>query len=135
MDMLGQPPADAEGNALPFSPAVAIPGLVFLSGQVPLRDGRIEGHDIGSQTDCVLDNMEAALSLAGCTLDHVIKTTVWLVERSDFAAFNYAYARRFGNHRPARSTLVSALALKGALVEIEAIAVPPITDLRSLSKA
>ena len=65
------------------------------------------------------------LAQAGATLSDVAKTTVWLTDMADFAAFNAAYAEAFGSHAPARFTVTSALAIPGALVEIEAIACAP----------
>lgn len=96
--------------------------LVFVSGQLAFGpDGSIEG-DVAAQTRRCLQNLAATLGQAGLGLSDVVKTTVWLREAADFAAFNAAYAEVFGPHRPARSTVVSALVLPQARVEIEAIA-------------
>ncbi|MET0504531.1 MAG: RidA family protein [Luteibacter sp.] len=96
--------------------------LVFLSGQIAFDpDGSIRG-DAAAQTRRCLERIEAVLHEAGLTLAHVVKCTIWLRHESDFAAFNEAYALHFGAHRPARSTVISGLAIPEALVEIEAIA-------------
>jgi len=97
--------------------------LVFLSGQLAFgADGTITRSDISAQTEQVLANLISVLGSAGLTLSDVVKTNVWLTQAADFAAFNTAYARVFGDLRPARSTVVSALAHPAALVEIDAIA-------------
>lgn len=97
--------------------------LVFLSGQLPFHptEGLVEG-DIAAQTARVLLNIEAVLRPAGLTPLDVVKTTVWLRDREDFAGFDRAYAAFFGDHRPARSTVVARLVVPEARVEIEAIA-------------
>ena len=77
---------------------------------------------IEAQTRCCLDNIQAILTSAGLDLRNVFKATVWLTDISDFAAFNSVYAERFADRPPVRSTVCSALALPGALVEIEVTA-------------
>lgn len=110
---------------VPLSPAVRAGDYVFVSGQVPVRaDGSIVEGDIGAQTDQVLQNVAAALALAGCTLSDVVKTTAWLKHAEDFAGFNAAYARFFPQDPPARTTAESRLMID-ILVEIEAIAYSP----------
>jgi len=110
----------------PYAQATASDGWVFTSGQIPLAaDGsKVEG-DIARQTTQVLDNLEAILASAGCRLGDVMKTTVFLTDLADFTAMNEIYARRFGEHRPARSTIQVAALPTGAAVEIEAIARRP----------
>ena len=120
MDLLNLPAG--EGPALPFSAAAASGGLLFVSGQVPLVRGQLAGEDIRTQAGVAIDNLARVLALAGLDLGDVVKATVWLTSQADFAVFNEVYAERFGAHRPARSTVVNALALPGALIEIEAIA-------------
>jgi 2-iminobutanoate/2-iminopropanoate deaminase len=78
---------------------------------------------ITEQTERVLNNLEAVLGAAGSSFARVLKTTVFLRDMSDFAAMNEVYARRFGSHRPARSTVAAAGLPRNVLVEIEVIAV------------
>jgi reactive intermediate/imine deaminase len=120
---IGNPIVTPTGVTLPLSAAIEANGMVFVSGQLPLRDGGIAGDDVGAQTGVVIDNIAAVLALAGLALGDVVKTTVWLTRAEDFAAFNTAYALRFSEPCPARATVISALAVPGALVEIDAIAV------------
>jgi 2-iminobutanoate/2-iminopropanoate deaminase len=104
-----------------LSQSVRVGDVVYTSGQVAFRDGKIEG-DIAAQTRQVIANLEQVLSAHGLGLAAIVKTTVWLKHQADFAVFNDAYAAAFGEHRPARSTTVADLALPEALVEIEAVA-------------
>ena len=109
----------------PYSQAVAAGDLVFCAGQVALEpaSGASVTGDVRAQTERVLDNLSAVLVAAGSDLSHVVKTTVYLTDFSDFAAMNEVYAKRFGDHRPARATVgVSALP-KGLRVEIECVAI------------
>jgi reactive intermediate/imine deaminase len=123
-ETFGVPPAD---QALPLSKAVRAGDFVFLSGQLPFRaDGALDDGPIDVQTRVVMNNIKDALALAGATLDNVVKTTVWLTEKSDFAGFNQTYAEFFSTAPPARSTVVSALVLD-ARIEIEAVAYAPRT--------
>ena len=109
----------------PYSQAVAAGDLVFCAGQVALdpASGDSVTGDVRAQTERVLDNLAAVLAAAGSDLRHVVKTTVYLTDFNDFAAMNEVYAKRFGDHRPARATVgVSALP-KGLRVEIECVAI------------
>ena len=109
----------------PYSQAVAAGELVFCAGQVALdpASGDSVTGDVRAQTERVLDNLTAVLAAAGSDLRHVVKTTVYLTDFDDFAAMNEVYAKRFGDHRPARATVgVSALP-KGLRVEIECVAI------------
>lgn len=109
----------------PYSQAVAAGDLVFCAGQVALdpASGESVTGDVRAQTGRVLDNLAAVLAAAGSDLRHVVKTTVYLTDFNDFAAMNEVYAKRFGDHRPARATVgVSALP-KGLRVEIECVAI------------
>ena len=110
---------------VPLSPAVRAGDFVFISGQVPVVDGRIVEGGVGAQTTNVLENIAAALALAGCALSDVVKTTVWLKRAEDFAEFNAAYAPFFPKDPPARSTAESRLMID-ILVEIEAVAYKPL---------
>jgi 2-iminobutanoate/2-iminopropanoate deaminase len=108
----------------PYSQAIAEGGFVFASGQVPLdpSTGELVSGGFEAGVERVFDNLEAVLAAAGASLDDVVKTTVYLIRMADFAAMNAVYARRFGNHRPARSTVAVAELPKGAAVEIDVVA-------------
>jgi 2-iminobutanoate/2-iminopropanoate deaminase len=108
----------------PYSQAVSEGGFLFTSGQIPLdpSTGELVPGDIRSAVERVFDNIEAILSASGLTLDDVVKTTVYLLRMSEFGEMNAVYARRFGNHRPARSTVAVAELPKDASVEIDVIA-------------
>jgi len=116
----------ADGAVLPLSKAVRAGDFVMLSGQLGLdSSGRLAGSDIETQTRQCLHNIKEILREAGCTLDQVIKATVWIVNGDDFARFNAVYASHFPTCPPVRSTVVSGLVLPGALVEIEVMAYAP----------
>ncbi|CAN5226499.1 RidA family protein [soil metagenome] len=123
--MLQRVQTDAAPAAIgPYSQAIVHNGMVYTAGQVPFDPGSgelVEG-DIGRQTDQVFDNLDAILTAGGASLSTVVKTTVFLQDMNDFAAMNEVYARRFGNHRPARSTVQAARLPRDARVEIEVIA-------------
>ncbi len=108
----------------PYSQAVTEGGFLFCSGQIPLDPGTgdLVAGGIEPATERILDNLEAVLKSAGLSFADVVKTTVFLVRAEDFPAMNAIYARRFGDHRPARSTVIVAALPKGAMVEIELIA-------------
>ena len=108
----------------PYSQALVSGDLLFVSGQIPLdpATGALVSGGIEQAVERVFDNIQAILGAAGATLDDVVKTTVYLVRMSDFAAMNAVYARRFGSHRPARSTVAVAQLPKDAAVEIDVIA-------------
>ena len=108
----------------PYSHAIVAGDFVYCSGQVPLDPTTAElvTGDIAVQTNRILDNLAAVLAAAGSGLDRVVKTTVFLADIGDFAAMNDAYAKRFGDHRPARSTIGVAALPRGARVEIECVA-------------
>lgn len=112
----------------PYSPAVILDRLVFVSGQgaTDPTTGRLAGLDIESQTEQVLRNLEAILRAAGADLHHVLRCGVFLVDMRDFEAMNRIYGRRFGSHRPARTTVqVAALPVPGLRIEIDAVAYRP----------
>ena len=115
---------DAPRAIGPYSQAVTCGDLVFTAGQIALDPATmqiVEGG-IAEQTERVLANLEAVLRTAGTDLGRVVKTTVFLQRMSDFAAMNEVYARRFGEHRPARSTVAAAGLPRDVLVEIEVVA-------------
>ena len=113
------------GRRLSLSRAVRAGDFVFLTGQVPLRDGApiIEGT-IEEQTHAVLRDIEKTLAEAGCGLGDVVKAMVWLTDRADFPGFNAVYAEYFPHHPPARSAVVNDL-LVDVRVEIEVVAYKP----------
>jgi 2-iminobutanoate/2-iminopropanoate deaminase len=105
-----------------LSPAVAAGDMLYLSGQLALDpQGRVHG-DVEQQTMRCLERLEAVLRDHGLDRTAIVKTGVWLTDQAAFTAFNAAYARFFGDWCPARSTVISGLALAGALVEIDAVA-------------
>ena len=110
----------------PYSPVVAAGDLVFTAGQVAMdRAGAIVAGGVAEQTEQVLRNVAACMAAAGCSLDDVVKTTVFLDDLADFPAFNEIYARHFTRPFPARTTVQAGLA-PGVLVEIEAVARRPV---------
>lgn len=108
----------------PYSQATVVNGLIFSAGQVALDPATTElvPGGVKEQTERSLQNLAAVLAAAGSALQKVVKTTVFLVDMGDFAAMNEVYAKHFGDHRPARSTVAVAALPKGARVEIEVIA-------------
>jgi 2-iminobutanoate/2-iminopropanoate deaminase len=108
----------------PYSQAVRIDNLVFTAGQIGLNPAAMEIVEGGieAQTRQVLTNLRHVLAAAGSGFDRVVKTTVFLSDMANFAAMNAIYAEFFGENRPARSTVAVAGLPKGALVEIEAVA-------------
>ena len=107
----------------PYSQAVMYGDMLYTSGQIGLdpATGAFAGDDIATQAKQVCENLKAVLAEAGMTFDNVIKTTCFLAEISDFAAFNAIYADYFVS-RPARSCVAAKDLPKGALCEIEVIA-------------
>jgi 2-iminobutanoate/2-iminopropanoate deaminase len=108
----------------PYSQAVKINGLLYLSGQIPLdpKTNEMISGDIKAQTERVLENIKGILEAAGSNLHHVVKTTVFLKDMNEFPAMNEVYARYFAAAHPARSTVQVARLPKDASVEIEVIA-------------
>jgi 2-iminobutanoate/2-iminopropanoate deaminase len=108
----------------PYSQAVKSGNLLFVSGQIPLNPvtGEITG-DIREQTRQALENLESILGAAGASLTDVMKTTVFLKNLDDFSSMNAVYQEYFLKDSPARSTIEVSRIPRGALVEIEAIAV------------
>ena len=109
----------------PYSQAVESGGTIYVSGQLPIdpSTGEFAGDDIASQTKQSLMNISNILKAAGSDMDHVVKTTVLLQNIGDFAAMNEVYATFFNAPFPARAAFEVAAVPKGALVEIEAVAV------------
>jgi 2-iminobutanoate/2-iminopropanoate deaminase len=108
----------------PYSQAVAEGGFLFASGQIPLdpATGELVQGGIEASTERVFDNLEAVLRKAGLALSDVVKATVFLARMEDFGAMNAVYGKRFGDHRPARSTVAVAALPRGASVEIDFVA-------------
>jgi 2-iminobutanoate/2-iminopropanoate deaminase len=109
----------------PYSQAIVTGDTVYTAGQVALdpTSGELVGTTVAEQTEQVLQNLTAVLAASGSSLGQVVKTTVYLADMADFNAMNEVYARHFGGHRPARSTVQAAGLPKGARVEIDAIAI------------
>jgi len=116
---------DAPRAIGPYSQAMLTGGQVYTAGQIALDPVSMElvQGDVAEQTERVMQNLRAILEAAGSGMSSVIKTTVYLIDMGDFAAMNEVYARHFGDHRPARSTVAVAALPKGARVEIDAIAI------------
>ena len=117
-------PTSAPAAIGPYAQGNIAGGLLFASGQIPLdpETGEIVGSTIEEQTAQVMKNVAAILEAAGTDFDHVVKTTCFLNDMNDFAAFNAEYAKSFGEVRPARSAVAVEKLPKGALVEVEVIA-------------
>jgi 2-iminobutanoate/2-iminopropanoate deaminase len=112
----------------PYSPGMGFERLVFVSGQgaTDPSTGRLAGDDIERQTAQCLKNVEAILKAAGSSLQHVLRCGVFLTDMGEFPRMNAVYAKAFGDHRPARTTVqVAALPHEGLRVEIDAIAYVP----------
>ena len=111
----------------PYSPAIRVGNLLFLSGQIPIdpsTGGLVDGG-IGPQTEQVMKNIGALLTAAGAGFEHVMRTTVFLTDLNEFAAMNDCYAKFVSDPPPARSTVQVARLPRDARVEIDAIAVLP----------
>ncbi|HEV2527281.1 MAG TPA: RidA family protein [Thermomicrobiales bacterium] len=108
----------------PYAQAIIAGGLVYTSGQIPLDPETMDvvPGGITEQSERVMTSLAAVLEAAGASLDAVIKTTCFVTDLADFAAFNEVYGRHFGDHRPARSTVQVAALPRGVKVEVEAIA-------------
>ena len=108
----------------PYSQAVVEGGFLFAAGQIPLdpKTGELVTGSIDQSAERVFDNLEAVLRAGGLTFADVVKTTVFLTKADDFASLNAVYARRMGDHKPARSTVIVAGLPRGAPLEIELVA-------------
>ena len=110
----------------PYSQAKLVGNTLYCSGQIPLcpKTGEmLGGDDVASQAKQSLENLKAVLEAGGSSLDKVVKTTCYLVSMNDFAAFNAVYAEYFGESVPARACVAVAELPKGALCELDAIAI------------
>src|SRR5512141_1638636 len=108
----------------PYSQATIADGFVYTAGQIALdpATGEVVAGGVSEQTERVFANLGAILQAAGTSLASVVKTTVYLTDMNDFKAMNEVYARAFGDHRPARSTVAVAALPRGVSVEIDVIA-------------
>ena len=117
----------APGAVGPYSQAIEANGFVFVSGQLPLdpATGSFVSDNTAEQAEQSIKNLLAVLEAAGCKAEDVVKTTVFLIDIGDFAVVNEVYAKYFKGECPARCAMQVSALPKGALVEIEAIAVKP----------
>ncbi|MFN3697255.1 MAG: RidA family protein [Pseudobdellovibrio sp.] len=108
----------------PYSQAVMLGDFLFCSGQIAIdpRNQEVFTGDIKIQTEMVLSNIEAVLKQSGLSFSHIVKTTIFLTNMSDFATVNEIYAQKFTNQPPARSTVAVSGLPKGVNVEIEVLA-------------
>ena len=123
--MLNKISTDKAPSAIgPYSQAIVCGDMLYTSGQIPINPetGAIEATDIAAQAEQVMKNLAAVLEAAGTSFENVIKTTCFLYEIADFAAFNEVYAMYFTS-KPARSCVAVKDLPKGALCEVELIAV------------
>ncbi len=118
-------PVSIGGRQLSLSRAIRAGDFVFLTGQIPMRDGEVvTDGSIEEQTRIVLDLIGGTLNEAGCEIGDVVKSMVWLRERADFPGFDAVYAEYFPEDPPARSAVLSEL-LVDVRVEVEVIAYRP----------
>jgi 2-iminobutanoate/2-iminopropanoate deaminase len=108
----------------PYEQAIRVGDFIYVSGQIPLdpRTGNLLDGDIKAQTRRVMENLKAIVEAAGSSMDRIVKATVFLKNIGDFAAMNEIYAEYCGTAKPARSTVAVADLPRGALVEIDLIA-------------
>jgi 2-iminobutanoate/2-iminopropanoate deaminase len=115
---------DAPKAIGPYAQGIVANGFLFTAGQIALDPATMEvvAGGITEQTERVMQNLQNVLAAAGLSFAHVVKTTVFLQDMAEFAAMNEVYARFFGSHRPARSTVAVGGLPRGVRVEIELIA-------------
>lgn len=108
----------------PYSQAIKVGNILYTSGQIPLDpvSGDIVGNNITEQTEQVMKNLSAVLAAAGTSFDNAVKTTCFIADMADFADFNAVYSK-YITSAPARSCVAVKTLPKGALVEVEVIAV------------
>ncbi|MGB6690057.1 MAG: RidA family protein [Terracidiphilus sp.] len=117
---IGSDGAKAPGS-LPFARAVEAAGWLYVSGQVPLRDGELVGGNIAAQARQAIQNLIAVLNEAGYGAEHVVRCGVWLDDPRDFSAFNAVFREFFGQNPPARSCVQSHMVID-CKVEIDCVA-------------
>ena len=115
---------NAPGAIGPYSQAIEVNGMLFISGQIPINPatGNIVEGGIYEQTDQVMKNLEGILTEAGYTFDNVVKSTCLLSDMANFGAMNEVYGKRFSENPPARAAFAVRTLPKEVLVEIEMIA-------------
>jgi 2-iminobutanoate/2-iminopropanoate deaminase len=108
----------------PYSQAIRAGGFLFISGQIPLdpESGQVVDGDVAAQTHRVMQSLGAILKAAGASYDHVVRTTIFLTDLTDFALVNDVYGSYFAAPAPTRATVQVAALPKGVSVEIDAIA-------------
>ena len=118
---------DAPPAIGPYSQAIRVGGLLFLSGSLGMEPatGKIAAGGVAAETEQALNNLDAVLKAAGASFDDIVKTTIFLTDMADFKTVNEIYAKRFSSAPPARSTVAVKELPRGGKVEIEAIAVVP----------
>lgn len=122
-------PLEINGRVLSLSRAIRAGDFVFLTGQIPMRNGApMTDGSIQEQTRAVLDDITETLATADCTREDVVKAMVWLRDRTDFPGFNEIYGEYFPVEPPTRSAVVSDL-LVDARVEVEVVAYRPLGDI------
>lgn len=114
----------APGAIGPYSQAIVANGFIYTAGQIALdpASGQVVEGGIREQTVRVMANLQAVLTAAGSSLANVVKTTVFLIDMADFTEMNEVYAKAFGDHKPARSTVAVSGLPRGVRVEIEVVA-------------
>ena len=123
-DVVRTEAAPAPFQGAPYSQAIRVGELVFVSGQLALKPGdkEVTGGSIEEQTEQVMQNLKAILEEAGSGLDKLVKTTVFLTNLGDFQGMNGVYSKHVSDRPPARATIEVSALPSGALVEIEAVA-------------
>ena len=108
----------------PYEQAIKANGFIYTAGQIPIdpKTGNFVEGGIAAQTRQVLENLKAVLEAGGSALDRVVKATVFLKNMADFAAMNEVYTQYLGSAKPARSTVAVAELPRGALIEIDLVA-------------
>lgn len=108
----------------PYQQAIKADGFIYTAGQIPIdpKTANLVEGDISAQTRQVLENLKAVLEAGGSALDRVVKATVFLKNMADFAAMNEVYAQYLGSAKPARSTVAVAELPRGAMIEIDLVA-------------
>lgn len=115
---------NAPGAIGPYSQAMKVGNLVYTAGQIPLdpATGQLVDGDVTAQSERVMQNVAAILEASGTSMSNIIKTTCFLTDLANFAAFNDVYAKHMGENRPARTTIQVAGLPAGAQVEVEVVA-------------
>lgn len=115
---------NAPGAIGPYSQAMKVGNLIYTAGQIPLdpATGQLVEGDVTAQSERVMENVAAILEAAGTSMSNIVKTTCFLTDLGNFAAFNDVYAKHMGDNRPARTTIQVAGLPAGAQVEVEVVA-------------